>query len=157
MIWTLTLVWSEQMIPCHWIVGDVWTKSCQVSTWHTNEKLYCPVTLNSFYRHAWNPFGSPQGWKAAAAESVWLRIAEKKNQPDEEDEERVWSLQLPGDVVEKLSAGWIPAGGGFLQHWHSHWVSGQSWNKSCWKKEKRRLRWFILAKQSASPTCGRKW
>lgn len=47
-----------------------------------------------------------------AANSLTLpKKAKKKNYPGMEDmeRERVWSLQSPGDVVGKLSAGWTAA------------------------------------------------
>lgn len=46
-----------------------------------------------------------KGETAAAAESFGLRKAMKKNWASSDDVERVWSPQLPGDTVKKLSAG----------------------------------------------------
>ncbi|CAB1448816.1 unnamed protein product [Pleuronectes platessa] len=56
-----------------------------------------------------------EGKKLPERKDLRLRIvspspkAKKKNCPGMENMERVWSLQSPGDVVGKLSAGWTLA------------------------------------------------
>lgn len=58
-----------------------------------------------------------EGKELAERKDLWLQMvspskkAKKKNDPGMEDMECVcvWSLQSPGDVVGKLSAGWTAA------------------------------------------------
>lgn len=89
--------------------------------------------------------------RPAAANSLSLQKSQEEEWPWQEDVECVcvWSLQSPGDVVGKLSAGWTAAesrragweeeeGHAILQCWHPHWDSGQPWNKSCEEAERKK-------------------
>lgn len=56
-----------------------------------------------------------EGKKLPERKDLWLQTispsqkAKEKNYSGMENRERVWSLQSPGDVVGKLSAGWTAA------------------------------------------------
>lgn len=117
--------------------------------------FFCPITLDSFYTHAWNLFGSPRGWKAAREKRPVAEnsLALQKSQEEELAGHRgrgacvvpLVARWCGGEAVSRLDGGWIPAsgaggGGGrsILQCWHSHWDSGQPWNKSCEEAERKK-------------------